>query len=111
MLFLVLDTEDTTPERTREIDRLYREAMEVVHEQGWGAFSSTAYAALPEYDAGAISPSQSRYFVGVIAATTGGVQLPYNGRSLDQVALITVDGSDLCFEKTVCGPQEPEAKK
>jgi hypothetical protein len=60
VLFLLLDTEDTTPERTREIDRLYREAMEVVHEQGWVAFSSTAYAALPEYDAGAISPSQSR---------------------------------------------------
>ena len=64
-------------------------------------------------------------------ATTGGSQLPKNGRSMDQVMLVTVDeddvdianllmsgildktghiplgGDDVCFESTICGEAEP----
>jgi UDP-2,3-diacylglucosamine pyrophosphatase LpxH len=187
VLFLVLDTEDTTPARTEQIARLRKRAMEVVREKGWGGFDETEYARQPENDAGAVSPEQSHYFRQVIAdnpdvrwtflfmhkaawerrneqnfaaietaladrpytvfhghkhayrylqrygrdyirlATTGGVPLPGNGRSFDQVTLVTVGesdvdivnlalsgildktghvplgGDDVCFEQAVCG--------
>lgn len=187
VLFLVLDTEDHTPERTREISVLREEALARVREQGWGVMADTEYAAQPEFAAGHVGPVQARYFRDVIAAhadvrwtflflhkaawerprevnfssieaalaerpytvfhghvhgyrylqrhgrdyirlaTTGGVQLPGVGRSVDHVTLVTVDddgvdianlllsgildrtgriplgGEALCFEAAVCG--------
>lgn len=185
-LFLVLDTEDHSPERFEEIARLRAEAYEVAASDGWGAFALTPYALLPESDAGAVSAQQSEYFQEVLArypdvrwtfvfmhkapwlredqvpfaeleaaldgrpytvfhghkhayqyqqrqgadyiqlATTGGVFLPANGRSMDQLVLVTVDeqgvdianllmagildrsgniplnGNELCLESTAC---------
>lgn len=187
-LFLVLDSDDHTPARLQEIAQLRQEALALVQEQGWGAFSETAYAQLPENAAGQISVEQSRYFQAVLAAndqvqwtflflhkapwlrpdleawsdieaalagrsytvfhghehtyahqrrhgadyirlaTTGGVQLPDSGRSMDHVVLVTVDengvdianllmegildrhgrvplnGDSVCFESTRCDP-------
>jgi predicted phosphodiesterase len=152
VLFLVLDTEDHTPERTLAIQSARDAALERVRQEGWGALPDTTYASLPEYAAGAVGREQAEYFRGVIAkyrdvrwtflflhkapwerpeerhfaaieaaladrpytvfhghvhgyahqqrqgrdyirlATTGGVQLPGRGRSLDHVTLVTVDG-------------------
>lgn len=189
-LFLVLDTEDNTPERSQEILEARNRAMEVANTEGWDAFSRTEYANMAENAAGNISEAQSQYFQSVIAAnpavrwtfvfmhkaawkredmqtfasieealrdrpytvfnghvhayehdvrhgrdyirlaTTGGVQLPKNGRSMDHVALVTVSnggvdianllmegildktghiplgGDDVCFELTACGDKE-----
>lgn len=186
VLFLVLDTEDHTPERTREIERLRAEALERVEAEGWAAMAETEYSRIPEYAAGAISAAQSEYFRNAIAAnpdvrwtflflhkaaweregetgfaaieaalanrpytvfhghehayrqvqrhgrdyirlaTTGGVQLPHKGRSMDHVTLVTVgddgvdianlllsgildrtgrvplDGDEVCFEAALC---------
>lgn len=186
VLFLVLDTEDNTPERMQEIFEARNHALVVVEEEGWDAFRQTAYANMPENPAGNISAEQSQYFQDVIAAnpdvrwtflfmhkspwlredmttftaiedaladrrytlfnghvhayqhierrgndyirlaTTGGAQLPENGRSMDHVTLVTVDengvdianllmngildktghiplgGDDVCFETIKC---------
>jgi hypothetical protein len=67
VLFLVLDTEDNTPERMEEIFRLRNEAIEVFKNKGEEAFGQTPYAALPERTAGNISAEQSEYFQGVLA--------------------------------------------
>jgi predicted phosphodiesterase len=151
VLFLVLDTEDHTAQRTREIHQLRNQALARVRLEGWGAMSASEYAAQPEYKAGNIGPAQSLYFQQVLAefpevlwtfvfvhkapwlrtdhanffeieaalsdrpytlfhghehayaheqrrgrdyirlATTGGVQLPSKGRSMDHVTLVTVD--------------------
>lgn len=185
-LFLILDTEDNTPERMQEIFEARNYASEVAETEGWDAFARTEYANMPENAAGNITAEQSRYFQGVIAATpdvrwtflfmhkaawkredattfaaieralsdrpytvfnghvhayehelrherdyirlatTGGVQLPKNGRSMDHVTLVTVSGEgvdianllmggildktghiplggdDVCFESTAC---------
>lgn len=190
VLFLVLDTEDNTPERTREIEEARNHALKVADEEGWEAFAETEYSIMPENAAGNISAEQSRYFTDVIAAnhdarwtfllmhkapwlredltafadiedaltdrpytvfhghvhsyqhqqrrsrdyirlaTTGGVQLPQYGRSMDHVTLVTVDnegvdianllmegildktgriplnGNELCFESTRCPQTE-----
>lgn len=186
VLFLVLDTEDHSPERLRKIADLRRYALQVATEQGWDAFDETEYANLPEDVTGAISSTQSEYMVKALAdnpdvrwtfllmhkspwagsntpnwaaiemaldersytvfhghkhaykyeqhngrdhirlATTGGVQMPEHGRSMDQVMLVTVDdegvdianllmagildktghvplsGDTVCFEKALC---------
>lgn len=68
VLFLVLDTEDNTPERSQEIMRLRNEALEVDDTQGYEAFKQTEYAHIPELLAGNVSPEQSAYFRRVIAA-------------------------------------------
>lgn len=186
VLFLVLDTEDNTPERSQEIFELRNAAIKVAEEEGWDAFAETEYANIPENAAGNISTDQAVYFERVIAenpdvrwtflymhkaawergaesgferieqvlksqpytvfhghkhayeyierhgrdyirlATTGGVQLPENGRSMDHVTLVTVDkdgvdianlllsgildktgkipadGNDICFELVNC---------
>lgn len=190
VLFLVLDTEDHTPERTREIAKMRAEALARVPAEGWGALSDSDYGRSPEYSAGAVSETQAEHFVEVIEnhpgvrwtflflhkaaweradgtpftrieqalagrpytvfhghehayrhqrrhgrdyirlATTGGVQLPGKGRSMDHITLVTVgedrvdianlllsgildktghvplDGDDLCFESTRC-PESP----
>ena len=189
VLFLVLDTEDNTPERVAEIARLRNEAIEVADTEGWEAFEQTEYAKMPERSAGNITKTQSDHFLRVLAenedvrwtflfmhkpaweregeesfaaieaaladrpysvfyghlhtyaheerhgrdyirlATTGGVQFPEHGLSVDHVTLVTVnDGVDianlklsgifdktgkiplgrdeLCFEAAVCGEGE-----
>lgn len=153
VLFLVLNTEDNTPERMEEIRKIRLRAIERVKTEGWGVFSETEYASIPEQKAGNIGSEQSAYFQEVIKtnpdvlhtflfmhkaawkkegeqnfaaietalsnqpytlfnghihayeyeqrhgrdyirlATTGGVQLPENGRSMDHVTLVTVDKS------------------
>jgi len=70
VLFLVLDTEDNTPERMQEIFEARNHALEVSRTQGWDAFSKTGYAAMAENAAGNITAEQSKYFVDVIAANT-----------------------------------------
>jgi predicted phosphodiesterase len=188
-LFLVLDTEDNTPERAQEIFELRNHALTVADEQGWDAFGRTEYSNLPENQAGNIGAAQSQYFLDIIAenddvrwtflfmhkapwlredmktftaieaalaerpytvfnghkhayehlkrkgrdyirlATTGGVQLPDNGRSMDHVTLVTVSdenvdianllmegildrtghiplgGDEVCFESTRCAAE------
>ena len=189
VLFLVLDTEDNTPERAREVFDIRKRALERIKEEGMEVFDETEYATLPEQAAGNITPEQSAYFRDVIAdnpdvrwtflfmhkapwehedengfaaieraladrpytvfnghvhtyeyierygrdyirlATTGGVQFPELGRSVDHVTLVTVDnagvdianlllsgildktgrvpldGDDICFEVADCGDQ------
>lgn len=61
VLFLVLDTEDHTAARLREIADLRAMAIQTAEAQGWDAFSETEYAKLPENRAGAISAEQSAY--------------------------------------------------
>jgi len=186
-LFLVLDTEDNTPEKMHEIFEARNHALKVAAEEGWDAFAETKYVNMPENLAGNISAEQSRYFLDAIAAnpdvlwtflfmhkspwlredltafttiedaladrpytvfnghvhayqqierrgrdyirlaTTGGVQLPDEGRSMDHVTLVTVSesgadivnllmngildktghiplgGDDVCFESALCG--------
>jgi hypothetical protein len=67
ILFLVLDTEDNTPERMQEIFRLRNEAIAIFNAEGEKAFSQTKYAMLPERGSGNIGDEQSAYFREVIA--------------------------------------------
>lgn len=67
VLFLVLDTEDNTPERIAEIARLRNQAIEVADTEGREAFEETEYGILPERSAGNITGTQSRHFVRVLA--------------------------------------------
>ena len=185
-LFLVLDTEDNTPERMQEIHEMRQYALQFADNDEWDKFRATPYANMPENQGGNITEAQSQYMIETIAehadvrhtflfmhkapwlrddtntftaiedalagrpytvfhghvhayqhqqrngrdyirlATTGGVQLPDNGRSMDHVTLVTVDdagvsianvllegildktghlplnGDELCFESTKC---------
>jgi len=189
-LFLVLDTEDNTPEKMQEIFEARNRALKVAAEEGWDAFAETAYVKMPENLGGNISAEQSRYFLNAIAespnvlwtflfmhkspwlredltaftaiedalagrpytvfnghvhayeyierrgrdyirlATTGGVQLSDEGRSMDHVTLVTVSesgadianllmggildktghiplgGGDVCFESALCDEEQ-----
>lgn len=67
-LFLVLDTEDNTPERMQEIFEMRNHALHVADTEGWTAFEETPYANMPENAGGNISDEQSQYFVNVINA-------------------------------------------
>ena len=157
VLFIVLDTEDNTLERIREIERIRNEGLRVIDERGWDAFGETEYATLPERRFGNITDAQRDYVLRAIAenptvrwtflfmhkaiwtsptptafaaieealadrpytvffghhhvyshsrrngrdyiglATTGGVQFPEDGLSVDHVTLVTVDddGADI----------------
>jgi len=190
VLFLVLDTEDNTPERMREISEMREYAMQFAVAGEWDKFGETPYSKMPENQAGNVTEAQSKYMIDAIQAnadvrwtflfmhkapwlredltaftdienaltdrpytvfhghvhayqhqerrgrdyirlaTTGGVQLPEGGRSMDHVTLVTVDndgidianllmngildktghipldGDDRCFELEICG--EPE---
>ena len=66
VLFLVLDTEDNTPERMQEIFRLRNEAIATYKAEGGEAFEKTEYARLPERFSGTIGPEQSAYFLKII---------------------------------------------
>ena len=185
-LFLVLDTEDNTAERMREIHEMRQAALVFAANDEWDKFRETPYANMPENQGGNITAAQSQYMIDAInehndvrhtflfvhkapwlredlntftaiedalserpytvfhghvhayqhqerkgrdyirLATTGGVQLPENGRSMDHVTMVTVDdegvsianvlmegildktgqiplnGGELCFESTEC---------
>ena len=66
VLFLVLDTEDNTPERMQEIQAAGDKAVAIYKTEGSEAFARTQYANMPERSAGTVSPEQSRYFVEAI---------------------------------------------
>lgn len=66
VLFLVLDTEDNTPERMQEIYDLRANAIARAQEAGWEIFPETEYAKLPENTGGNISKEQTAYFQNVI---------------------------------------------
>lgn len=68
VLFLVLDTEDNTPERAQEIFEIRNRAMKVIQKEGMEAFPQTEYANLPEQSAGNIGAEQSQYFQDALAA-------------------------------------------
>lgn len=150
VLFLVLNTEDNSPERMAYISKIRLEAIAFAKKEGWDRFSETAYAQLHEQVAGNIRDEQADYFIQAIESnpevmhtflfmrkapwknedaefvaiedaladrpytvfnghvhayeyeqrkgrdyirlsTTGGVQLPEKGRSVDHVTLVTVD--------------------
>lgn len=68
VLFLVMDTEDNTPEEQIRISDIRDQAMEVIKAEGWGAFSSTGYGQLEERASGRIGSEQASYFRQVIAS-------------------------------------------
>jgi predicted phosphodiesterase len=68
VLFLVLDTEDNTPERMQQIFEARNHALIVMADEGRDAFDQTEYANMPENPAGNISAEQSQYFQDAIAA-------------------------------------------
>jgi len=68
VLFLVLDTEDNTPERTQEIFEIRKAGIEVFMNEGEEACAETDYATLPERSSGNLTLEQSAYFVETIAA-------------------------------------------
>lgn len=192
VLFLVLDTEDNTPERIAEIEQIRNEGLRIIDERGWDAFNETEYATLPERRFGNVTPEQKDYIVRAIVenpnvrwtflfmhkaiwtsptatefaaiekslsdrpytvffghhhvysyaerngrdyiglATTGGLQFPETGLSVDHVTLVTVDdngadianiemggirdksgliplgGDDVCFDASECSTESAE---
>ncbi|KPJ80416.1 MAG: serine/threonine protein phosphatase [Gemmatimonas sp. SG8_23] len=68
VLFLVLDTEDNTPERMAEIEAARVEAVEIYRTEGPEAFAGTEYSTMPERTSGTIGATQSAYFVEAITA-------------------------------------------
>jgi len=67
LLFLVLDTEDHSIERAREIEQLRQEALRVAREEGREAARQTEYAQLPEDETGMISQEQADYMMRALA--------------------------------------------
>ena len=65
-LFLVLDTEDHTRERSVEIARARADAMLEVEQHGWAAYPESEYARMPENYAGNVGAKQAAYFREVI---------------------------------------------
>jgi len=66
-LFLVLDTEDNTPEFQREISDIRDEALLRIDKEGWDVLPETAYGKLTERKSGRVSTAQAAYFRDVIA--------------------------------------------
>jgi hypothetical protein len=67
VLFLVLDTEDNTPERMQELFELRTEAIATFKAEGEEAFARTEYAKAPERTSGMIGPEQLAYMQRAIA--------------------------------------------
>jgi len=67
VLFLVLDTEDHSPERMEEIQEARNEAVELFKAEGMEAFQGSEYSRMPERSAGTVGPAQAAYFQKVIA--------------------------------------------
>jgi predicted phosphodiesterase len=68
VLFLILDTEDNTRERTQEIFDIRQAGIKVYMNEGPAAFEETEYANLPEKSSGNLTMEQSAYFVDAIAS-------------------------------------------
>jgi predicted phosphodiesterase len=68
VLFLVLDTEDNTPERVEEINAMRQEALKLMATGGMEAAMQTEYGRLPERQAGNITEAQSQYMIDAIRA-------------------------------------------
>jgi hypothetical protein len=68
VLFLVLDTEDYSPQQEVEALRLLAEADAAWEAGGPEAYEETAYYKRPDVVAGHVTPEQAEYFRGVIAA-------------------------------------------
>jgi hypothetical protein len=66
VLFIVLDTEDNTPERTVEIFEARNAAIEVLKADGMGAFKQTEYWNMPERTSGTVGREQSDYVLEAI---------------------------------------------
>lgn len=66
VLFLVLDTEDNTPERMAWLKQVRDEALVLVAADDWDAYAASDYANAPERAYGNISSAQADYFVNVI---------------------------------------------
>lgn len=67
VLFLVLNTEDNSPKRMKEIFDIRAEAIKHVKEKGIEVFPQTEYAKLHEQKGGNISNEQAAYFKKAIA--------------------------------------------
>ena len=67
-LFLVLDTEDNTPEFQDHMFEIRNRALKIYEEQGEQAFQESAYGQLPERHSGRIGEEQAAYFRDVISA-------------------------------------------
>lgn len=66
VLFLILDAEDNTVERMREIEQARIKAVEIYKTKGPKAFAKTEYAKMPERTLGTVSKAQSDYFIKAI---------------------------------------------
>jgi hypothetical protein len=71
VLFLVLDTEDNPPDVQLELARIRDEALQVVANDGWGAFGDTRYGRDPLRKTGRVGAEQADYFAGVVADNPG----------------------------------------
>jgi hypothetical protein len=67
VLFLVLDTEDNTPQQQQHIFDIREQSMRIIEAKGWGVFAETGYGQLTERKSGRISAEQAAYFRQVIA--------------------------------------------
>jgi hypothetical protein len=67
VLFLVLDTEDNTPQQQQHIFDTREQSMRIIKAKGWGVFEETEYGRLTERKSGRISAQQAAYFRQVIA--------------------------------------------
>lgn len=65
-LFLVLDTEDNTPEQQWALHEIRDEALKRVEAEGWSVFKDTAYGQAPERKFGHVGAAQATYFRDVI---------------------------------------------
>jgi hypothetical protein len=66
-LFLVLDTEDNTPEFQQEISDIRDTALLRIEKEGWDVLPETEYGKLTERKSGRVSAAQAAYFRDVIA--------------------------------------------
>ena len=71
VLFLVLDTEDNTPERMAWLKQVRDDALEFVAAEDWDAWAKSEYANAPERAYGNITAAQADYFVDAVAANPG----------------------------------------
>jgi len=69
VLFLVLDTEDNTPERAREVFEIRKRALERIKKEGMEVFDETEYATLPEQTREILHPSNQRTFAALSLKT------------------------------------------
>lgn len=91
VLFLVLDTEDNTPERMAHIEQACLEAVNIYKIEGPEAFAKTEYARMPERTSGTVGSEQSAYFQKTFA------NLRMDG-ILDKTGHIPIEGDRLKFE-------------